>query len=202
MAAFDFLTPERNPEEADFTAPLYELYDQNRLPHYNINYQVEHWLIERAPASKLVVGVPAYGRAWKMTSDSGTSGAPVVPSTDGPAPAGIQTKKPGFLSWAEICFKLPNPASVNGKGDDAPLRRKADATKRYGTYAFRPADENGEYGMWVSYEDPDTAANKAGYAKNKNLGGIALFDLNTDDFRGQCTGDKYPLLRAIKYRLL
>ncbi|XP_037927565.1 chitinase-like protein Idgf3 [Teleopsis dalmanni] len=201
LAAFDFLTPERNPEEADFTAPLYELYDQNRLPHLNINFQVENWLLQRVPPNKIVLGVPSYGRAWKMTTDSGTTGLPVVPATEGAAPAGPQTKTPGLLNWAEICIKLPNPGNINLKGADAPIRRISDPTKRYGTYAFRPAD-NGENGMWVSYEDPDTASNKAGYVKVKNLGGVALFDLTMDDFRGQCTGDKYPMLRAIKYRLL
>ncbi|XP_004518571.1 chitinase-like protein Idgf3 [Ceratitis capitata] len=202
LATFDFLTPERNPEEADFSAPLYELHDQNRLPHYNINYQVENWLLQRVPASKLHVGVAAYGRAWKMTKDSGTTGLPIVRDTDGAAPAGPLTKTPGLLNWLEVCQRLPNPSNVNAKGADAPLRRISDPTKRYGTYAFHTADEDGSNGVWVSYEDPDTAASKAGYVKAKNLGGVALFDLTLDDFRGQCTGDKFPMLRAIKYRLL
>lgn len=34
-----------------------------------------------------------------------------------------------------------------------------------GTYAFKLPDSNEEGGMWVGYEDPDTAANKAGYVK-------------------------------------
>lgn len=53
----------------------------------------------------------------------------------------------------------------------------------------------------MSFEDPDTAGSKASYAKAKGLGGIAIIDLSLDDFRGLCTGDKYPLLRAAKYRL-
>lgn len=70
-----------------------------------------------------------------------------------------------------------------------------------GTYAFRLPDDDGENGMWVGYEDPDTAGNKAGYAKAKGLAGISVNDLSLDDFRGLCTGDKYPVLRAAKFRL-
>lgn len=37
--------------------------------------------------------------------------------------------------------------------------------KILGTYAFRLPDDNGEGGLWVSYEDPDTAGKKANYVK-------------------------------------
>lgn len=56
--------------------------------------------------------------------------------------------------------------------------------------------------MWVSYEDPDTAGNKAGYAKTKNLGGVAINDLTMDDFRGACTGEKFPILKAARAKLI
>lgn len=201
LGTFDFLTPTRNPEEADFSAPLYEAFGQNRLGHYNVHFQMEHWLLQRVPANKLNIAIATYGRAWKLTPDSGTTGEPIV-AADGPAVAGPQSKTEGLLNWAEICQLLPNPSNANGKGAAAPIRRVPDPTKRYGSYAYRLADEDGQYGLWVSYDDPDTAASKAQYARVKNLGGVALFDLTQDDFRGQCTGDRFPMLRAIKYRLL
>lgn len=69
-----------------------------------------------------------------------------------------------------------------------------------GTYAFRlPGDDVD--GIWAGYEDTDIAGTKAAYVKAKGLGGIAIVDLSLDDFRGLCTGDKYPLLRAAKFRL-
>lgn len=202
LGTFDFLTPERNPEEADFSAPLYEAFGQNRLGHYNVNFQMEHWLLQRVPANKLNIGIATYGRAWKMTKDSGDSGDPVVHSTEGPANAGAQSKKAGLLNWAEICQLMPNPSNRNAQGPNAPVKRVLDPTKRYGSYAFRPADENGDHGLWISYDDPDSASSKAQYARVKNLGGVALFDITQDDFRGQCTNDRFPMLRAIKYRLL
>ncbi|XP_061400485.1 chitinase-like protein Idgf2 [Musca vetustissima] len=202
IAAFDFLTPERNPEEADYTAPLFELYDQKRFSHNNADFQVAYWLDNDCPPRKLILGMATYGRAWKLSSDSNASGgAPVVPKTKGAADAGLLTGTPGLLSWPEICAKLPNPSNTFLKGADAPLTRVGDPSKRYGTYAFRLADSHGNHGIWVSYEDPETAANKAGYVHTKGLGGLSMFDLSYDDFQGLCKGGKYPLLKAAKNRL-
>lgn len=76
LATFDVLTPDRNPKEADFPAPVYEGHE--REAHANINYQVTYWLQQNTPASKINVGIPTYGRAWKLTSDSGITGVPPV----------------------------------------------------------------------------------------------------------------------------
>ncbi|XP_013099268.1 chitinase-like protein Idgf3 isoform X2 [Stomoxys calcitrans] len=203
LATFDFTTPDRNPEEADYTAPLYPpILEGNRLPHYNVDFQVDHWISQGVPHNKINIGVASYGRAWKMTSDSKTDGFPIVSNTDGPAPAGYESKTPGLLTWPEVCHKLPNPTNVAKTGAEAPIRRVNDPNKKVGVYAFRPANADGEHGIWVSYDDPDVASNKASFVRNRGLGGVALFDLTMDDFRGTCTGDKFPMLRAIKYKLL
>ncbi|XP_067626516.1 imaginal disk growth factor 6 [Eurosta solidaginis] len=200
LAAFDFYTPERNPELADLPAPLYELPERN--PQFNVHYQVQHWLRNNCPASKLNVGVPAYGRVWKMTDDSGDTGAPPVASVENEAPAGPHTQIKGLYSWPEVCAMLPNTNNQYGKGANLALTKVSDPTKRTGNYGYRTDAKSGGNGLWVGYEDPDTAADKAAYVRQFNLGGVALFDLSFDDFRGSCTGDKYPILRAIKYRLV
>ncbi|XP_037958952.1 uncharacterized protein LOC119688345 [Teleopsis dalmanni] len=198
LAAFDFLTPIRNPEEADYTAPIYPPLEQNRLPHYNIEFQVNYWLNNHCPPEKLNLGIASYGRAWKLSPDSGLTGAPVVPETVGPADAGLQSQIPGILSWPEICSMLPNAVNKDYRGPNAPVMKVVDLEQRYGNYAVRPADEQGEHGMWISFDDPDFAVVKTNYAKYKGLGGIALFDVGFDDFRGLCTGFKFPFVRSIK----
>lgn len=135
-----------------------------------------------------------------MTKDSGLSGLPVVPATYGPAPGGLQiSSAEGLLSWPEICSKLSQNTSAPFRGETAPLRKVTDLTQKYGNYALRPANENGDHGVWLSFDDPDFAGIKAAYAKGKGLGGIAVFDLSCDDFRGLCTGQKFPIVRSIKY---
>lgn len=201
LAAFDFLTPARNPEEADYTAPLYGNDSQNRLPHYNADFQVQYWLKNGFPSSKINLGVASYGNAWKLTADSGLEGIPVVHHTEGAAEDDLQSKKAGLLSYPEICAKILNQQNQFLKGNEAPLRSVIDTTKRYGTFAFRAVQPGVTEGIWVSYDDPNAASNKASYARSNNLGGVALFDLAYDDFRGLCNGEKYPILRAIKFKL-
>ncbi|XP_072930611.1 chitinase-like protein EN03 isoform X2 [Epargyreus clarus] len=196
--AFDFNTPERNPKEADYVSPIYT--PQSRNPLLNVEAAINYWTQAGAPSGKIVLGIATFGRTWKLDSDSEISGVPPV-HADGPGEAGPYTKVEGILSYPEVCAKLINPN--HQKGMRPHLRKVSDSNpkKQYGTYAFRLPDDNGEGGMWVSYEDPDTAGQKATYVKSKNLGGVSIWDLSMDDFRGLCTGDKYPILRATKFRL-
>ncbi|XP_017876180.1 chitinase-like protein EN03 isoform X2 [Ceratina calcarata] len=192
LFTFDQKTPERNPQEADYPAPIYESY--GRIPDDNVDTTTRYWLENGTPGSKVVVGIPTFARTWKLTSDSQISGVPPV-TTDGPGAEGPHTQIPGILSYAEVCSRLTE--SAVGR-----LRRVGDPSKKYGSYAYQPYDaDSGADGIWVGYEDPDTAGNKAAYAKAKGLGGVVIYDLSLDDFRGVCTGDKYPIVRGAKYKL-
>ena len=196
LGAYDYYTPERNPKEADYSTPLYT--PQNRNPLHNADALVTYWLQAHAPPQKLILAIPTFGRTWKLDSDSEIAGVPPL-HADGAGEAGPYTKTESLLSYPEVCAKLINPN--HQKGMLPHLRKVTDPSKRFGTYAFRLPDDNGEGGLWVSYEDPDTAGQRAAYVKAKNLGGVSIMDLSLDDFRGLCTGDKYPILRAAKYRL-
>lgn len=76
LPSFDFQTPARNPKEADYSAPLYEL--NERIKESNVNSQVLYWLGQHAPASKLIVGIPAFGRTWKLEEDNTQTGVPPI----------------------------------------------------------------------------------------------------------------------------
>jgi len=76
-------------------------------------------------------------------------------------------------------------------------RRVTDSSKNLGTYAFRLPKDNVK-GIWISFEEPETAKQKATYVKQNNLGGIALMDLSLDDARGLCDSSKYPILKAVR----
>lgn len=199
LATFDFQTPERDPKVADYPAPLYDLYERD--PTQNIHYQVQYWLTNNAPAHKINIGIAAYGRAWQMTKNSGITGYPPITETNGAAPPGPQSRTAGLLSWPEVCERLSTMENMEVIEVQLALRKVGDPTHRYGNYAYHAADEDGTNGIWVGYEDPSTAATKAAYVHAKGLGGVALFDLSMDDFKGRCNGDRYPILRSIKYKL-
>lgn len=114
---------------------------------------------------------------------------------DGPGAEGPHTATPGVLSYGEVCTRLTE--SHVGR-----LRRVSDPSKKYGSYAYQSYNpETSADGIWVGYEDRDTAGNKASYSKAKGLGGVAIWDLSTDDFRGICAGDKFPIVHAAKDKL-
>lgn len=199
IAGYDFQTPERNPNIADFPSPIYDLTD--RRPGESINSLVQYWLSQHVPATKIIIGIAPYGRSWKMTTKSGVSGIPPIIETDGPGPAGPDSQIEGLLSYSEICAKFESSSNEDLKSEDAPLIPVVDPKRHDGSYTYRAPDGIGNFGMWVAYEDPNTARYKAEYVKKMGLGGISISDLSFDDFRGTCNGVKFPLLRAVKTSL-
>lgn len=199
VAAFDYQTPARNKKEADYPSPLYKPSERN--PELNADSQVSVLLKEGVPADKIVLGLPTFGRAWNIEDGATATGVPPF-EANGPAPEGMQSKQEGLYSYPEICAKLTNDQNKNLKGENAPVRKVGDPSKRFGPYGYRLPDSSGNFGIWIGYEDPDSAGNKAAYARAKNLGGVAVMDLTMDDFRGSCGGEKFPILRAARSRLV
>ncbi|KAH8296936.1 hypothetical protein KR044_001158 [Drosophila immigrans] len=199
LGTYDFQTPQRDPKQADLPAPLHAM--SERDPTHNVAYQVEYWLNNTANAQQLNIGITSYGRAWQMSRDSGITGYPPIADTEGAASGGKHTRMPGLLSWPEVCELIQHHLGQGKDKDNDHLRKVGDPTKRFGIYAYRAADDKGEPGLWVGYEDPTSAAIKASYAQAQRLGGVAFHDLSMDDFRGQCAGEKYPILRSIKFKL-
>lgn len=54
--------------------------------------------------------------------------------------------------------------------------------------------------QWVGYDNVKSVQLKVEFAKNYNLGGVMIWSVETDDFRGTC-GSKYPILNAINNAL-
>ncbi|CAH1114301.1 unnamed protein product [Psylliodes chrysocephalus] len=188
LHAFDFYTPHRNEHLADFPSPVYELID--RRVDENVDAWVKYWLNNGAPANKLVLGIPTYGRTWHLQGEAKIDEFPIT-DLEGPGEPGPLTKEAGLLSYPEICTKVTTRTTTPGG-----LTKISDGTKRRGVYAYRYPDKDDKGGVWIGYEDPETAAIKAQYVKNKGLGGIAIDDLTLDDFRGVCNNNKFAILKA------
>jgi len=188
LMAFDQKTPQRNSKEADFPSPIYG----SRGSMENIDSSVSYWLQNGAPAKKIIVGIPTFARTWKISTKKmkKAENPPVV--AEGIGEMGLDTKIPGFLSYPEVCVRI-NRGTV---------KRVGDVSRNTGSYAYSLYNSKTEkLGTWIGFEEPFTAADKARYAKKKGLGGIAIFDLSTDDFRGSCGSDKFPILKGAVYNL-
>lgn len=51
--------------------------------------------------------------------------------------------------------------------------------------------------QWIGYDDVQSVTIKSNYALDAGLGGVMVWSIETDDFRGNCGNGEYPLLTAI-----
>lgn len=66
-----------------------------------------------ADKSKLLVGIPLYGQAYRLSSENLTGlGDPAT----GPGTPGEFTKQPGMLAYYEICDRIKNKGWKRGLG--------------------------------------------------------------------------------------
>ncbi|KAL5291962.1 CHIA.2 family protein [Megaselia abdita] len=147
-------------------APLYDSGD------LSVNAAVNYWLQQGAPAEKLVLGLGFYGRSFTLAnSGSHGLGAP----TTGPGAAGPFTGEPGLLGYNEICANK-NWNIVWNEDQVVPFGYQSN--------------------QWVGFDNPRSIQDKVVYSLERDLGGVMVWSIETDDFRGAC-GPKYPLLHTI-----
>lgn len=158
-------------------SPLFRGQREARAYRFNnVDYAVGYMLRLGAPAKKLVMGIPTFGRTFTLTSSEAGVGAP----TSGPGIAGQFTKEEGILAYYEICTFLRG----------ATVHRLLDQQVPYATKG----------NQWVGYSDPESVKTKVQYLRNRQLAGAMVWALDLDDFRGVFCGQNlpFPLTSAIK----
>ncbi|KAI7815601.1 mucin-like protein [Rhyzopertha dominica] len=166
-------------------APLYALEEESEYNYdaeLNIDYTIKHYVEAGADVSKLVLGIPTYGRSYTLYNpEANEIGAPA----DGPGDMGDATRENGYLAYYEICEYVKS-------GGWKVVQPNPDAM---GPYAYKD-------NQWVGYDDEAIARKKAQYVAEKGLGGIMFWSIDNDDFRGTCHGKPYPLIEAAKEALV
>ncbi|NWV30921.1 CHIA chitinase, partial [Grantiella picta] len=140
-------------------------------------YAMNYWKDNGAPAEKLLVGFPTYGKSFTLQSPSDTSvGAPA----SGPGPAGPYTREAGTLAYYEICTLLSSGATQAwDEPQDVP-------------YTYKGSE-------WVGYDNVKSFGLKVDWLKKNNFGGAMVWALDMDDFTGDfCKKGKYPLISTLK----
>ncbi|XP_053686881.1 acidic mammalian chitinase-like [Sabethes cyaneus] len=161
-------------ENAPLTAGPADVTPQQK--ELNVMNSVEYWLSEGAPASKLNLGMPLYGRTFTLTN-ANVNG--VGKPTSGAGQAGPYTAEAGFLGYNEICEKL----SAGGW-----TQVWYDAQKVPYAYSGN---------QWIGYDNDKSFLAKCDVVNSYGLAGGMLWSIETDDFLGKC-GRKFELTATLK----
>ncbi|XP_006823336.2 acidic mammalian chitinase-like [Saccoglossus kowalevskii] len=147
----------------------------------NVEWAVNNWLNGGCPKEKLIVGMPTYGRHFKLSSSNTGMGAPA----SGPGTAGPYTGEAGFLAYYEICQLVEN-----------------GATRYWDTEQSVPYAVNGN--EWIGYDDLVSFSAKLNWIKQEQLAGTMVWAMDLDDFNGICNQGSAtsPLLNHIKDELV
>lgn len=161
----------------------------------NLNSRVNYFIAQGAPAEKLILGLPFFGRTFTTNSDGN-----IDDSSNDVGFSGPFFKENSFLGYNEFCFM---------KNRDWSVRFDSTASQAIGKF-----QSNGVNNV-VLFDTPRSVANKVKFANGKNLGGVWIWFVDSDDFRGDCEPDSttfadynqitraprterdYPLLRTI-----
>ncbi|XP_061488235.1 acidic mammalian chitinase-like isoform X1 [Rhineura floridana] len=160
-------------------SPLYSGSAWCDVDYFNCAYAMEYWRDQGAPAEKLLMGFPTYGRSFRLSSSSSTD---LCASVSGAGPPGPYTEEAGYWAYFEVCSFLK----------DAKVRWLEDQKV---PYAYK-----GD--VWVTYDDICSYRHKARYLKEKKFGGAMVWAIDLDDFLGtECNQGINPLINELK-RLL
>ncbi|KAL0809643.1 hypothetical protein ABMA28_011168 [Loxostege sticticalis] len=148
-------------------APLRGAHEDDVLSvEFTIKYMIDHGV----SPYKLVLGLPMYGRTFLLKEP----GTPDVEFGKTPAQAagfkGPYTGEAGFMGYNEICEELSNASSK--------------WTHHWHDQSATPFLRDGE--RVISYDSARSIAIKVKEANDYGLGGLMVWSIDTDDFRGNC----------------
>ncbi|OWA52334.1 putative Acidic mammalian chitinase [Hypsibius exemplaris] len=143
---------------------------------YNMKTLLENWRKRGFSKSKLVAGLPFYGRGWLLEDpanhDLGSGALRWIASS-------AFTSEQGAWPYYEICQRINQDDATNVFDPDIQA-----------SYAYNDA-------WWIGYNDIQTIKTKANWARQNGYG-VYAWDISEDDFGNNCGGGKNPLLTAIK----
>ncbi|XP_014779959.1 chitotriosidase-1 [Octopus bimaculoides] len=175
IMSYDFYSP-KDAEYAMHPSALYSGTFTTGVDYErSVNFTASYWNSLGVPKKKINIGIPFYGRSFLIGSHSPQNIKEGLPSF-GEGTKGIYTKTKGFLAYYETCELLKSSTSVFMEDRGVP---------------FTVVDND-----WIGYENNQSVALKANFALQNDYGGLMFWSLDLDDFKGECNGEKYPLLKA------
>ncbi|MBW0507677.1 hypothetical protein O181_047392 [Austropuccinia psidii MF-1] len=192
IMAYDIYSPSSG-ELVGPNAPLFETCNDPNMK-YSAHQAVETWTSTGFPASKILLGLPAYGYQYtmpdsKLTESNFSGNASLTsqlftrfdkgasaPSTQdqaaevGPSKCGGPSENNWLFKDLINCGKL----SADGKQGSGGFLRHYDKCSKT-PFLFNPSTK-----VLIAYDDPKSLARKAKFAHSKGLGGVNVFDATGD----------------------
>lgn len=136
----------------------------------SVEYTIKYLLSHGVSPYKMVLGLPMYGRNFILTNpDVSDIQFGLTPTLD----TGFQgpwTKENGFIGYNEICLQTTNKLST--------------WTRHWDAQSASPYLRDGK--RVIVYDNPRSIAVKVKMAIDYGLGGLMVWSIDTDDFRGLC----------------
>ncbi|XP_053881675.1 chitinase-3-like protein 2 [Malaclemys terrapin pileata] len=110
--------------------------DSKSSSYYNVDYAVRYWRSKGAPAEKLIMGIPTYGRSFTLSSSRTGIGVPI----SGLGSPGPFTQEAGSLAYYEICTFTPGATTERIVEQEVPYSYKGN--------------------QWVGYNDEQSITTK------------------------------------------
>lgn len=137
----------------------------------NVEATIKNLIQLGASPSKIVMGVPFYGRTFVTNLEGNYEDESTDVGFQGP-----YTRENGFLGYNEICAILSNRTTKWTTSWDTAT---SQAIARY-------KDETSGETQVVVYDSTRSIAKKMQFAMKNNLGGVMTWSIDTDDFLGDC----------------
>jgi chitinase len=141
------------------------------VAQYNVDGAVQEFLNHGVPASKLLVGVPYYGRGWHGVAEGSNNG--LYQAALGPISGPDAPYQDGITDY-KVLKGLLNGADWT----------KHEDPEAGAAWIFNP-NRTPSPGHFWTYEGPEEVAAKVNYAKTRGLGGVIIWALSGDTPEGE-----------------
>ncbi|XP_062549571.1 probable chitinase 2 [Armigeres subalbatus] len=153
------------------------LYSEPVMRSESIDGAISYIRKSGCPLEKINLGISTMAKTYTLKPGA-TASINTGIVVQGPGRAGPFTKYAGALGYNELCAML-----TDSKGKTAFLRN-------VGVKVVVIGDQ------WITYDDRETVGIKTEYVKQKKLGGVMFWTIDTDDFIGDCFNQAYPMVLA------
>ncbi|XP_021277453.1 cysteine-rich receptor-like protein kinase 27 [Herrania umbratica] len=172
VVAYDYHLPSRE----NFTGVHAALY--NPSSHVNTDFGIREWLNKGFPPSKLVLGLPYHGWAWKLVSPQDNA-------------IGAHASGPAITIDGSMGYK-----SIKSYIRDYGYGAASVYNATYVVNLFTSPT------IWINFDGVETVKAKIAYAKEKRLTGYNAFQLSNDDNWALSRAAQEGELQENKQRLL